>query len=135
MGSFRLKRDCLTDTGRYNTDYDVNCVANPKPDPDRPVGPCITSVLDMRNQKNPLEGFVVEDCAVPSGLAPLMFPMLEYLPDQMKPSYSGVEGLSKKAARFGSKLLGPFWTNGSVARTAAYLIMSHDSKSSVRQSI
>ncbi|KAK6342288.1 hypothetical protein TWF718_007691 [Orbilia javanica] len=111
----------------YNTDYEANCIGRPNPSPDCPVGPCITAVLDVRNMKNPLEGFVVEDCAIPMALAPLMYPMMEYLPDDIKPSYGVVRRVTKSAARLGSKYLGPYHPDGSLARTTTYLIMSHDS--------
>ncbi|RAL05213.1 FAD/NAD(P)-binding domain-containing protein [Aspergillus ibericus CBS 121593] len=111
----------------YNTDHQANCIARPEPTPDRPVGPCITSVLDLRDQKNPLDGFVVEDCAVPYALAPLMFGMMEYLPDMRRPKYNPVETITKLVARMKGKLLGPYFSEGSVQKTAVYLIMSHDS--------
>jgi hypothetical protein len=103
-------------------------MGHPDPTPDRPVGPCITSVLDLRDQKNVLEGFVVEDAAVPHALAPLMFAMLEYLPDPVRPAYNAVQKVMKFASRLGGKLLGPYFPKGSVERTAVYLIMSHDSE-------
>ncbi|POR32224.1 Glucose-methanol-choline oxidoreductase [Tolypocladium paradoxum] len=111
----------------YNTDYEANAMARPDPAPDRPVGPCITSVVDLRDKRKLLEGFVVQDCAVPLALGPLMVPILEYLPDPIKPSYGIVRTAAKAAARLGSKLLGPYFPQGSVSRTAVYLIMSHDS--------
>lgn len=114
---------------RYNTDYDANCLASPATVPGRPVGPCITSVLDLRDQTNPLDGFVVEDCAVPYALSPLMFPMLEYLPDPRRPVYNATRAVLKRASRIASKIFGPHFAHGSVARTAVYLIMSHDSES------
>lgn len=114
--------------GSYNTDYEANCMAHPDPTPDRPVGPCITSVLDLRDKRNPLEGFVVEDCAVPLALGSFMIPILEYLPDPIRPSYNAARGAAKDAARLRSKLLGPYSPQGSVARTGVYLIMSHDSE-------
>lgn len=103
-------------------------MANPDPTPELPVGPCITAVLDLRNQKNPLEGFVVEDCAVPLALGPVMFPILEYLPDPTRPTLNAVHTAVKLAARLGSKLFGPYFPGGSIQRTAVYLIMSHDSE-------
>ncbi|KAH7127272.1 hypothetical protein EDB81DRAFT_907420 [Dactylonectria macrodidyma] len=111
----------------YNTDFEANCMAHPDPTPDRPVGPCITSVLDLRDKRNPLEGFVIEDCAVPLALGPFMIPILEYLPDPIRPLYNAAREAAKDAARLGSKLLGPYSPQGSVARTEVYLIMSHDS--------
>lgn len=112
----------------YNTDYEANCIAQSDPSPERPVGPCITSVLDMRDQKNPLEGFVVEDCAIPLALGPLLFPMMEYLPDPIKPTYGPARTIAKVATRVAGRLFGPYFTHGSIARTPTYLIMSHDSK-------
>lgn len=104
-------------------------MARPDPPPGRPVGPCITSVLDLRDQKNPLEGFVVEDCAVPLALAPIMFPMLEYTPDPIRPSLNAVKKAVKFASRLAGGVLGPYFSRGSVGRTAVYLVMSHDSES------
>jgi hypothetical protein len=112
--------ECLAngrEMSRYNTDYEANCLAHPYTTPERPVGPCITSVLDLRDQKNPLEGFVIEDCAVPQALSPLVIPILEYLPDQVKPSYYFVQACVKAAARLGSKVFGPYFPKRSVSRT------------------
>ncbi|PWY90103.1 FAD/NAD(P)-binding domain-containing protein [Aspergillus heteromorphus CBS 117.55] len=111
----------------YNTDFEANCMARPGPTSDRPVGPCITSVLDRRDQKNPLDGYVVEDCAVPHALAPLMFSMLERLPDMIRPKYDIVEKTEKRVTRDIAKYFGPYAPEGSVQKTAVYLIMSHDS--------
>ncbi len=104
-------------------------MAKPDPTPEKPVGPCINAVLDMRDQKNPLDGFVVEDCAIPFALAPVMIPILEDLPDPVRPVYRPVQRAVKLASRLASRLLGPYAPFGSVERTAAYLIMSHDSES------
>jgi hypothetical protein len=82
----------------------------------------------MRDQVKPLEGFVVEDCAVPAALSSLMFPMLEFLPDPVRPVYSAAQRVAKFAARVGGKVFGAYFACGSVAKTAVYLIMSHDSK-------
>jgi hypothetical protein len=82
----------------------------------------------MREQESPLAGFVVEDCAVPYALSPLMYPMLEFLPDANKPKYGAAEAAAKKASRMVSRLFGAQNVKGSVAKTAVYLIMSHDSK-------
>ncbi|KAM0556073.1 hypothetical protein ACHAPJ_006061 [Fusarium lateritium] len=124
----------------YNTDYEANCIAHPNPPKDRPVGPCITSVLDMRKverkidgqadpnstKDNPLAGFVIEDCAIPLALGPLMLPMMTLLPNH-RPAWNAFQRASKTAAWFGSRLFGPYFSNGSIAKTPAYLIMSHDS--------
>jgi hypothetical protein len=85
-------------------------------------------VIDLRDQKNPLEGFVVEDCAVPLALAPIMFPMLEHTPDPVRPSLNAVEKAVKFVSRLGGGLFGSYFSRGSIGRTAVYLIMSHDSE-------
>lgn len=117
---------------RYNTDYAANCIARPKPSKENPVGPCITSVLDMRDTKNPLEGFVVEDCAIPLALGSFMLPLLTLPPDEIRPTYNAAQRVRKAGAQAGSKLFGPYFPTGSVARTPTYLIMSHDSESMQR---
>jgi len=111
----------------YNTDQDVNCIGNPHQDPNRLVGPCINAFIDQRDQPNTLDGFVVEDCAVPYALAPLMIPLLEYLPNPNRRFYRPLRAVAKYASRLRGKVFGPYFVRGSVQRTAAYLIMSHDS--------
>src|SRR4051812_24558784 len=104
-------------------------MANPDPTPDRPVGPCITSVLDLRDQDNPLDGFVIEDCAVPAALAPIMLPMMEHLPGGNKLSFSPVRTAINLAGQLASWVFGSHCTPRSMQRTQVYLVMSHDSKS------
>ncbi len=128
-----LLRLGVTDRSSYNTDYDANAVANPKPDPDRPVGPCITGVIDLRDQKNILDGFVIEDAAIPMALGPILFPMFEKLKlpisEQGGLDFKSLTDLaSKTVSRIGSKHLGPWFEGGSVQKTATYLVMSHDSE-------
>lgn len=57
-----------------------------------------------------------------------MIPMLELLPDPQRPVYKARKAATKRVSRLGSKIFGPHFPQGSVARTAVYLIMSHDSK-------
>ncbi|KAK4121687.1 FAD/NAD(P)-binding domain-containing protein [Parathielavia appendiculata] len=111
----------------YNTDRPVNCIGNPRPNPNRPVGPCITAFIDQRDQDRTLDGFVVEDCAVPFALAPIMVPILEYLPNPKRRFYRPLQAVAKYASRLRGKVFGPYFVRGSVQNTAAYLIMSHDS--------
>jgi hypothetical protein len=44
----------------YNTDRYVNGMGLSHPLPDRPVGPTITGVIDMRDTSDVLDGYVVE---------------------------------------------------------------------------
>ncbi|KAJ9142677.1 Cholesterol oxidase [Pleurostoma richardsiae] len=112
----------------YNTDYEVNSIGRPFPSPYNPVGPCITGIIDnRRGHENPLDGFVIEEGAVPQALAPFLQTMLDLMPG----SSSSEETISDRAhaalARWGSRLLGPYFKKGAIERTQIYLIMSHDS--------
>lgn len=104
------------------------------PSPYRPVGPCITGIIDNRDgHENPLDGYVIEEGTIPSALAPFFQAMLDFMPG----SISSEETLTQKAqagfARWGSRLLGPYYKNGAVERTQVYLIMSHDSECALLQ--
>jgi hypothetical protein len=111
----------------YNTDYEVNAMEREHPDPVHPVGPTITGVIDCRDQKNPLDGFVLEEGAVPRAMVPTLQLMLESTPGAI---YSHSRHRSKFQhilSRQLSWVLGPYHPGGSVQRTQVYLIMSHDS--------
>ena len=84
-------------------------------------------VIDCRNQPNPLDGFVIEEGAVPQALAHLMYPMLRSLPGKISPSnLSAADVKAQSLAAWKASLLGPYHAGGSIARTQVYLIMSHD---------
>lgn len=122
----------LTILYRYNTDEKVNSIGRPVPSPYRPVGPCITGVIDNRDgHENPLDGYVIEEGTIPSALAPFFQTMLDLMPG----SISGDETLSQKVqaslARWGSRLIGPYYRKGAVEKTQVYLIMSHDSNQAI----
>jgi choline dehydrogenase-like flavoprotein len=112
----------------YNTDTEVNAIGRQYPSPYKPVGPTITGVIDCRDQDNPLDGFVIEEGAVPKALAPLFQTMLEMMPGNQVPQGEGlVEKVKHVLAQQGSRFLGPYFSKGSIERTQTYLIMSHDS--------
>jgi hypothetical protein len=71
---------------------------------------------------------VVEDCAIPQALSPIMFSMMEHLPTSRFSTDNILERITKAPSRIKGKLLGPYFVDGSVQKTAVYLIMSHDSK-------
>lgn len=74
-----------------------------------------------------MDGFVIEDGAIPHALAPFMQIMLELLPGSEKPKgISRISKLSKILASMSSRFSGPYTPNGSLERTQTYLIMSHD---------
>lgn len=122
----------FSDQLSYNTDYEVNSMGREVPNPEKPIGPTITGVIDCRDQPNPLDGFVIEEGAVPEALVPGLQGMLRAMPGKVRPpDISILERVHKKLAESKSTLLGPYTPNGSVERTQVYLIMSHDSNQAI----
>ena len=122
----------LTITFRYNTDRAVNAMGRACPAPELPIGPTITGVIDCRDQENFLDGFVIEEGAVPESLAKVLQAMLEAMPGKITPANYGLqERLRHLLSRQKSRLLGPYVQGGSVERTQIYLIMSHDDNQAI----
>jgi hypothetical protein len=113
---------------RYNTDEKVSAMGRPVPSKPNPVGPCITGVIDCReNNDNPLDGFVIEEGTVPHALTHVLQFMLDSMPGSVEPNESLHKRTQAAFARYGSRFLGPYFKRGSLERTQVYLIMSHDS--------
>jgi hypothetical protein len=111
----------------YNTDFEANAMEREHPDPVHPVGPTINGIIDCRDQKNPLDGFVLEEGAVARALVPALLPLLETTPGAIQ-SYSKQRSkIQQNLSRHLSKVFGPYHPDGSIQRTQVYLIMSHDS--------
>jgi choline dehydrogenase-like flavoprotein len=117
----------------YNTDTEVNSIGRQYPSPSKPIGPTISGVIDCRKgHKNPLDGFVIEEGAVPKALAPLFQSMLELMPGKQYPTGLGLlEKVNHVFASIGSRVLGPWYSKGAIERTQVYLIMSHDSNQAI----
>jgi hypothetical protein len=112
----------------YNTDREVNSMARAHPDPAAPVGPTITGIIDCRDQENPLDGFVIEEGAVPTALVSHLQTLMEIMPGKIYPAkWSPQDRFRHFLSRLRSKFLGPYSIGGSMQRTQIYLIMSHDS--------
>ncbi|KAK1590288.1 glucose-methanol-choline oxidoreductase [Colletotrichum navitas] len=119
----------------YNTNEYINGMGRPDPPPNRPVGPCITGVIDCRHGlDNPLDGFVIEEGAIPAALAPFYQTMLNLLPGKVFPHNISLKGaIEHVAAAAGSRVFGPYYPKGSTEKTQCYLIMSHDSSQATMQ--
>ncbi|KAF8242796.1 FAD/NAD(P)-binding domain-containing protein [Wilcoxina mikolae CBS 423.85] len=121
----------------YNTDDIANAIGRQNPPEDdlhRPVGPTITGIIDMRGEdeaKDVLDGFVLEEGAVPEVLSQFLQAMLQLTPGKIYPennaSQSGYNRLRKFLASAETKIMGPYSPGSSINRTQIYLIMSHDS--------
>ncbi|KAI0779458.1 cholesterol oxidase [Fomes fomentarius] len=122
----------------YNTNSETNALGQPFPSPYQPVGPTIAGVIDNRTgHANPLDGYVLEEGAVPQALVPFLQAMLELMPavsssvEVNQEERSVLENGRAALARWGSRLLGPYFRKGAVEHTQVYLIMSHDSNQAV----
>lgn len=117
----------------YNTDHLTNAVGRACPSPYNPIGPTITGVIDNRaDHDNPLDGYVIEEGAIPQALSQFLQTMLDLLPGSTAPKNETVVQRSQAMlARWGSRLLGPYFRQGAVEKTQVYLIMSHDSNQAV----
>ncbi|MGH4008971.1 MAG: alpha/beta fold hydrolase [Pseudonocardiaceae bacterium] len=112
----------------YNSDREVNGIGwgHRNNGTVGPVGPCITGVIDDRDQPDVEQGMVIEEGAIPGALA-------DYLPRSMLAvaratgidTDPGLPDRIKELAReLDSLVLGPY--QGAVHNTQTYLVMSHD---------
>lgn len=91
------------------------------------VGPCITSVIDMRRKENLADGMTLEEGSVPGPIRSIMVPMLTSLSKLIgKDTDSGFKDFMKEKWREIQSIFGgPF--KGAVNHTQVYLVMSNDS--------
>lgn len=112
----------------YNNNAPVNGIGVGEPPvvDTGPVGPCIAGLIDLRDTERLEDGMVIEEGAIPSGLAPV-------LPAIMAASAAAIgqdmdkgvlDAVEERARERQSLLLGAY--QGAVHRTQTYLVMSHD---------
>ncbi|WP_437677894.1 GMC family oxidoreductase N-terminal domain-containing protein [Sorangium sp. So ce131] len=91
-----------------------------------PVGPCITSVIDMRNQSSLADDIIIEEGSIPGALAPLLpvvFQMVAPGGQNTAPQNVLFQGLREAE----SLLRGPYY--GATMHTQTYLVMGHEANS------
>ena len=110
----------------YGMDSVVNAIGREDPLHDFPVGPTVTGAIDCRDQENPLDGFVIQEGAVPEACTPWLQSMLELI-EQRKSGLERPFNLIKFLERVASLILGPYYARGALEKTQIYLVMSHDS--------
>lgn len=113
----------------YNGNAPVNGVGCTTPEQDAadPVGPCITGMIDARDQTALEDGVVIEEGVVPGGIAEFLPAALATISPTQAPGlkHAGVPQLVHRAEReLQSLLLGP--RHGAIKNTLTYLVMSHD---------
>lgn len=112
----------------YNNDVVINGIGLGKKATDTisDVGPCITSVIDMRNRPKLEDGMTLEEGTVPGPIRGLMAGMLVTTSRLFgKNTDRGWGDFFKEKVREVTSLIrGPFY--GAVNHTQIYLVMTHD---------
>lgn len=112
----------------YNTNVEVNGIGFGDHDPRgrEVVGPCITSVIDLRGGGAGEQGMVIEEGSVPGAIGALLPAGLAAAAALGGNRPQGfMEGVRETARAAESTLLGPY--HGAIRNTQTYLIMTHDS--------
>ncbi|MCX6181861.1 MAG: alpha/beta fold hydrolase [Bacteroidetes bacterium] len=115
----------------YNTNSDINGIGSGDSErfKERPVGPCITGVIDAREKNNLEEGMVIEDAAIPGALSAVLSGALGALDSIMGEEVNEDETFKYKLIQGKRKLeslaFGAY--HGAVRNTQTFLVMSTDS--------
>lgn len=114
----------------YNGDQEIHGVGWGQREEEHevgPVGPTITSVVDLRHRPSIDDGTIIEEGAIPGALGPaLPFAMSIAARGLGRDSDQGLEDYVKETAReLESIVRGPY--TGAVDNTQTYLVMGHDS--------
>ena len=113
----------------YNNDLKMNGIGLGKHFDDKdyePVGPCITSIIDMRNKEVLEDGMTLEEGSIPAPIAPLLTSAFISLSRLVgKDTDSGWQDWVAERKREGVSLMkGPY--HGALNNTQVYLVMTHD---------
>jgi len=112
----------------YDTDHEINGVGwgHHRPSEIPPVGPCITGIIDLREQPKLDDGMVIEEGSPPGPLAGFLPTGLAVAADLAGRTYAPVwpEALREDYRRLASWVEGPY--HGAVRNTQTYLVMTHD---------
>jgi cholesterol oxidase len=111
----------------YNGDREIDGIGygTHKPETMPPCGPCITGVIDLREQPVLTDGMVIEEGSIPGALGaalPAGLAAAADLEGQQEPG--AMDKLKQEARQLESLVGGPY--RGAVKNTQTYLIMSHD---------
>ena len=113
----------------YNGSMTVNGMGfgHRKPGEIPPVGPCITGIIDIRNQLNLNDGMVVEEGSIPGAIAGLMPEALAAAATTAgRDTVTSLPDLiAQKTRELESLVEGTY--HGATKNTQTYLVMTHDS--------
>ncbi len=112
----------------YNGDRVINGIGwgHRYPEPMPPVGPCITGVIDIREQEKVEDGMILEEGSIPGALGPML--AAGFAGASAVSGHEETTGLGERVKEMGraaeSFAAGPY--HGAVRNTQTYLIMTHD---------
>ncbi|NDJ23209.1 GMC family oxidoreductase [Nostoc sp. B(2019)] len=112
----------------YNTEQKINGVGfgNRPPSGREPVGPCISGIIDMREQPRLDNGMVIEEGSIPGALAPILPKSLAAASTILgKDTDEGLGDRLQERLREAQSLTHGAYT-GAVHNTQTYLVMTHD---------
>ncbi|WP_392481097.1 GMC family oxidoreductase N-terminal domain-containing protein [Nostoc sp. C110] len=112
----------------YNTEQVINGIGfGDRPEnAQEPVGPCITGIIDMREQPQLDNGLVIEEGSIPGGLAAILPQTLAAAAKILgKDTDSGLGDRIEEKIREVESLTHGAYT-GAVRNTQTYLVMTHD---------
>lgn len=119
--AFGYNNECPIDGigfGETARTYDVHHDAK------RPVGPTITGLIDLRGTEDLEKGIVIEEGAIPGGIAPLLPGIMAAAAAALGDDTDRNDGFEEKAREVESLVRGPY--RGAVNHTQTFLVMSHD---------
>jgi cholesterol oxidase len=110
----------------YNTDEQIDGVGWGQRRHLPPVGPCITGVIDLRQQPELDEGMVIEEGSIPGALGTLLPGVMAAAADvEGTDTGHGLEHRLREGIRQVESLAGAH--HGAMRHTQTYLVMAHDS--------
>ncbi|MFH5832695.1 GMC family oxidoreductase N-terminal domain-containing protein [Halalkalibaculum sp. DA384] len=116
----------------YNNDVRANAIGmgHKEPDPQDPVGPCITGIIDLRDEQytngKPTDGMVIEEGVIPGALSAFVPWLLSFASKFTgDDTDSGFRDFLRELWRRLGSLLGGAY-RGAAEHTMTYLVMTHD---------
>ena len=115
----------------YNADVRANAIGMGKhpPNANDPVGPGISSIIDLRDPNDSKQGMVIEEGSTPGMLGNVFYAMVSLASKlEGKPTNAGIPGwLRKRAREIDTSVKGVY--HGAANSTLIYLVMSNDDDS------
>ncbi|HLY71128.1 MAG TPA: GMC family oxidoreductase N-terminal domain-containing protein, partial [Puia sp.] len=112
----------------YNDELRANSIGDGirKPDELDPIGPNISSIIDLRNCANASEGMVIEEGVVPGAMSAAFSAMISLAAEtEGQNTGIGISDRTRKAKRdLESLVFGPY--HGAINHTMVYLVMTMD---------